>query len=258
MLPYVWPLAGQALAVLALLVVALPAAAQAPAVSPPAASAPAPEAPAPEAAASSALKHRPLRPPLPPLYGGPPPSVPEVFTGYPSAQPYTVVPRKPELPLYPCVMCHDLQKVNLKVRQLKASVPPDGPPHAAVQKHGDGQMWCLDCHKPKPRDQLRTLNGQDVDFDDSSRLCAQCHSARHRDWAFGGHGKRVEGWTGERQIYACVHCHDPHDPRIPARAASKPPPVRAGLLPMQAVKHKSLQPWQKSKEGHPGGQEAPR
>ncbi|MBK6472723.1 MAG: cytochrome C [Betaproteobacteria bacterium] len=155
-------------------------------------------------------------------------------------------------------MCHDLQKVNLKVRQLKASVPPDGPPHAAVQKHGDGQMWCLDCHKPKPRDQLRTLNGQDVDFDDSSRLCAQCHSARHRDWAFGGHGKRVEGWTGERQIYACVHCHDPHDPRILPRAASKPPPVRAGLLPMQAVKHKSLLPWQKSKEGHPGGQEAPR
>ncbi len=253
-----WHTARTALAVLALVGLATPATAQSAGASAADASAPSAEAPAQEAAASSALTHRPLRPPLPPLYGGPPPSVPEVFAGYPGAQPFTVVPRKPELPLFPCVMCHDLQKLNTKVRQLRPSVPPDGPPHAAVLQHGDGQMWCLDCHNPKPRDRLRTVNGQDIDFDDSSRQCAQCHSARHRDWAFGGHGKRVEGWTGERQVYACVHCHDPHNPRILPRAASKPPPLRAGLEPMKAVKHRSLLPWQKPKEGPPGGQEAPR
>lgn len=230
------------------------------------ASAPLRAADAPEAAASAAdvpaapasATHRSLRLPLPDMGALPAPTVPEVFNGYPGAPPFKVVSRKPELPLHPCSMCHNLQKLNTTVRQFKVAPPPNGAPHAGVLRHGKGQMWCLDCHMPKDREWLRTLTGEKLDFDDSPRQCGQCHSARYRDWVFGGHGKRAAGWTGERQLYACTHCHNPHEPQIPLRAASKPPPVRAGLQPMTGVKHVTPLPWQKSKEGHPGGQEAQR
>jgi hypothetical protein len=194
-----------------------------------------------------------LRLPLPEMDALPPPTVPELFVGFPAAPPYTVVSRKPELPLYPCSMCHNLQKLNTSVRQFKVAPPPDGAPHAGVLRHGQGQMWCLDCHLPQDREFLRTLTGEKLDFDESPRLCGQCHSARFRDWAFGAHGKRAASWKGERQLYACTHCHNPHAPQIPLRAASKPPPLRAGLQPMESTRHTAMKPWQRNAGGPPGG-----
>ena len=126
-----------------------------------------PGAAAPQAPAASATAgHRSLRLPLPQIDALPAPTVPEVFTGYPDAPAYTVVPRKPELPLYPCSMCHNLQKLNLTVRQFRIAPPPDGAPHAGVLRHGKGRFWCLDCHMAKDREWLHTLDGAKVDFDD--------------------------------------------------------------------------------------------
>jgi hypothetical protein len=163
--------------------------------------------------------------------------VPEVFTGtYPGAMPYAIVPRKPELPLHPCSMCHNLRKPDPTVRTFKVAPPPDGAPHAGRMRHGKGRIWCLDCHYANDREWLRTVDNKKIDFNDAPLQCGQCHAARYRDWMFGGHGKRVEGWTpGERTLYSCVHCHDPHIPVLPARAPSKAPPVRAGLKPMVRV-----------------------
>jgi hypothetical protein len=202
------------------------------------------------AAAPASAAHRSLRLPLPDMGALPQPTVPEVFKGYPAAPPHRVVSRKAELPLYPCNMCHNLQKLNTTVRQFKVAPPPEGAPHAGVLRHGKGQMWCLDCHNPKDRQYLRTVTGETLDFDDSPRLCGQCHSARYRDWAFGAHGKRATGWAAEREIYACTHCHNPHAPLIPMRQASAPPPVRSGLLPMTSVKHRSPPLWLQAQEGH--------
>lgn len=207
-------------------------------------------APAPDAAASG-WPLRSLRDPLPDMGALPPPTVPEVFTGtYPGAQPYTIVPRvgTPALPLHPCVMCHDLRKPDPTVRVFKVAPPPDGAPHAGVLRHGKGRIWCLDCHYMNDRQWLRTLDDRKLGFDDAPLQCGQCHSARYRDWVFGAHGKRVAGWTGERQLYSCVHCHDPHVPMLPARKPSKPPPVRAGLQPMVRT-HAPAQ-------GHVDGKEA--
>jgi hypothetical protein len=200
----------------------------------PAAAAPTdPAAPAAPAAGSRDWPLRSLRDPLPEVGLPPPPTVPEVFTGtYPGAPPYTIVPRKPELPLHPCVMCHDLRKPDPTVRTFKVAPPPDGAPHAGRLRHGKGRMWCLDCHFMNDRQWLRTLDDKKLDFNDAPVQCGQCHSARYRDWVFGAHGKRVAGWTGERQLYSCTHCHDPHVPVLPARRPSPPPPVRAGLAPM--------------------------
>jgi hypothetical protein len=195
--------------------------------------------------------HRNLRLPLPEMDALPAPPVPEVFSGYPGAPPYTVVSRKGDLPLYPCSMCHNLRKTNTKVRQFIVAPPPDGAPHAGVLRHGKGRFWCLDCHLGGDREFLRSLDGAKLDFDDTSRLCGQCHSARYRDWVFGGHGKRVAGWTGERQLYGCTACHDPHSPLIPPRAPSPPPPVRAGLQAMDGTPARAPPPGLRVPRGTP-------
>jgi hypothetical protein len=221
------------------------------------ASAEAQAAAAPPSAASAAEPmHRSLRAPLPQMDALPPPTVPEVFTGYPDAPSFSVVPRKPELPLHPCSMCHNLQKLNTTVRQFKVAPPPEGAPHAGVLRHGKGRIWCLDCHFAKDREWLRTLNDKKLDFNDSPLQCGQCHSTRYRDWVFGAHGKRVAGWSGERQLYACTHCHDPHVPQIPLRAAAKPPPLRAALMPMAMPRESGPLPWERTPQGPLDGPQA--
>ena len=203
-------------------------------------------------AASAAPTHRPLRQNRP-TEGLPTPTEPEVFTGILGAPVYTVLARKPALALYPCSQCHKVLPLNTQPRKLLAA------PHPAALVHGMGRMWCLDCHQGNDRDVLHTLNGSKVDFNASHNLCGQCHSARYRDWVFGAHGKRVAGWGGgsERQLYACTHCHDPHNPVLQPRAPSAPPPVRAGLVPMIRVHQPTLLPWQRTSPGAHHGQAKP-
>jgi uncharacterized CHY-type Zn-finger protein len=199
-----------------------------------AADAPAPTpaaAPAPAGTAASTLQAPPtltrsLRDNVP--FTMPEPTQPQTFTGYPGAPPFTVVPRKDKLTFFPCSNCHAVLPPNPEVRKLS------GAPHPAALNHGNGRIWCLDCHQLKDRDHLHTLSGQSVDFNDAYLVCGQCHANRQKDWFFGAHGKRVANWRGERVIYNCTYCHDPHSPSLKPRAPSRPPPVRAGLKPMPA------------------------
>jgi hypothetical protein len=204
---------------------------------------PASAADAAAAAASAASTHHPLRPqtPQPP----PEPTEPQRFNGYAAAPVFSVVPRKEHLALYPCSQCHKVLPLNTEPRKLVAA------PHAAALNHGQGRMWCLDCHFGKDRDVLHSLSGERIDFDRSYLLCGQCHSARQRDWFFGAHGKRVAGWSGERELYSCTHCHDPHSPLVPPRAPSPAPKVRAGLSPMERVPAHVPPVWQRSSEHKP-------
>lgn len=195
------------------------------------------------AASASAPTHRPLREnrdPTPPA-----PTEPQTYTGDAGAPAFTVVPRKGQLVLYPCSQCHKLLPLNTTPRKLVNA------PHPAALPHGQGRVWCLDCHVGTDRDWLHTLRNPKVDFNDSHLLCASCHSARHRDWSFGAHGKRVAGWQsgGERELYNCTHCHDPHNPTVAPRKPSKPPALRAGLTPMSTVPHTTPKPWERAQEG---------
>ena len=197
-------------------------------------------------AASAAPTHRPLRENQPPVLGEA--AEPEVFNGYAAAPPFTVVSRKDHLVLFPCSQCHKVLPLNATPRKLS------GAPHNNSLAHGLGRMWCLDCHLGTDRDSLHGVNGAKIDFDKSYLLCGQCHSARQRDWYFGAHGKRVAGWQGERQLYSCTHCHDPHNPLLQPRAPSKPPPVRAGLAAMNREHDTSVPFWrQPNPQGHPDG-----
>jgi hypothetical protein len=164
--------------------------------------------------------HRPLR--AQSAAAAPTPTEPRTFNGYPGA-PFAVVARKQALVLYPCTQCHAVLPKNPTPRKLVAA------PHVADLPHGGGRMWCLDCHDFEDRSRLVGIRGDAIDFDQSHLQCGQCHGNRHRDWWYGGHGKRASGWNEARVVWNCTHCHDPHDPTLAPRAPSPPPPVRAGL-----------------------------
>lgn len=172
---------------------------------------------------------RPLRENVP--FEMPEPLEPQAFSGYASAPPFSVVPRIDQLMFYPCSNCHAALKPNPLPRKLIAA------PHPAALRHGKGRFWCLTCHTLNDRDHLHTLTDQPVSFDDAYLVCGQCHFNRQKDWYFGGHGKRLANWRGERVIYSCTFCHDPHDPTLKPRAPSPPPPVRAGLRAMTPAFH---------------------
>lgn len=157
--------------------------------------------------------------------------------------PFSIKPRIPELTYYPCTQCHQFITPNPEIRELRS-------PHPADLNHGDERIWCLTCHKIDDRDKLTNLLGEEIDFDEAPTLCASCHMQRHKDWAFGGHGKRVANWQGDREIWACPECHDPHDPAIKPRAPKPIPPLRKGLLPVDKHEHEYEQIWEHRK-GYP-------
>lgn len=133
-----------------------------------------------------------------------------------------IVARADQIQFFPCNQCHQFLQSNPEIRTLMA-------PHVAELEHGGGRIWCLNCHDGTDRDQLVTLLGEVASFDQAPLVCGGCHARRYRDWQFGAHGKRAAQWQGERVVYSCPHCHNPHTPGIQPRAPQPPPPVRHGL-----------------------------
>lgn len=125
---------------------------------------------------------------------------------------FRVLARKQAIERYKCSSCHG-QKPVLVNQALPLT-------HGnVVINHGQGEraLSCIDCHHPEDRDFLEDKKGRKIDFDHSYRLCGQCHFRQKRDWLGGAHGKRVSNWAGDRVIYNCATCHDPHSPRFEKR-----------------------------------------
>jgi hypothetical protein len=134
------------------------------------------------------------------------------------------VPR-PELSdgVFPCSDCHevDLLPPNPTRRVLA------GAHQEIVLHHDEEHRWCLDCHDAEDRDQLRLASGQRVPFEESYRLCGQCHGDKYRDWRAGVHGRRSGRWDGQKTYLLCVHCHDSHAPAFkPLKPEPSPTPPR--------------------------------
>ena len=124
---------------------------------------------------------------------------------------------------FPCSDCHADMEVNLERRQLEEM-------HDEILlNHGPIDRWCFDCHNPDDRDSLRLANGTLIGFDESYRLCGQCHGTIFRDWREGIHGRREGYWNGAKSYQLCAHCHNPHAPRFQP-IAPLPPPVRPQFL----------------------------
>jgi len=122
--------------------------------------------------------------------------------------------------IYPCNDCHSEIEPNPERREL-VDMHDD---ITAIYDHDSENRWCLACHDLENRDYLRLANGELLDFNESYRLCGQCHGDKLRDWKVGVHGKRKGMWNGEKDYLLCVHCHSPHSPKFEA-LTPEPPPV---------------------------------
>jgi hypothetical protein len=120
--------------------------------------------------------------------------------------------------IFPCMNCHANQKPN-RTRRTLADMHTD-----IDLKHAQPQLWCLDCHDAGDRNTLHLAGGEPIPFEESYRLCGQCHGEKLRDWKAGVHGRRTGNWNGSKNYLLCVHCHSPHQPRFKA-LAPKPAPV---------------------------------
>ncbi len=121
--------------------------------------------------------------------------------------------------IYPCSNCHASMEVNQKKRELKDE-------HTGIKlHHAETMRWCLDCHDAKNRDKLRLYNGELINFNESYRLCGECHGNVYRDWKSGIHGKRSGYFFGseKRTYYLCASCHDPHEPKFKPLKPEPPP-----------------------------------
>lgn len=124
--------------------------------------------------------------------------------------------------VFPCSDCHDPEDPEDVDPEPRALEDPHSP---IALDHGSDDGWCYQCHNPLDRDRLHLASGRPVDFEESYKLCGQCHGEKLRDWQVGVHGKRTGYWNGPKEYLLCVHCHSPHKPRFgPLRPL--PPPVR--------------------------------
>lgn len=160
------------------------------------------------------------------------------FEGYTAAPAFRLAPRKRRSKLPRCARCHGEMEPDPTVRRL-----PDAP-HVDGISHGRGRLWCLVCHDERERRYLRTLLGEKIDEQKVYLQCGACHADQQRDWYFGGHGKRLGNWDGERVIYNCTRCHDPHEPEWEPRAPQSPPKLRTGLRRGEPQWHSSRLPWE--------------
>lgn len=152
--------------------------------------------------------------------------------------PPNVVSRHKNLVFYPCSQCHRYWKTNPVPHEL-------APVHRVGLNHGNERFWCLTCHDADDRDSLRTERDGKVGFNESWRICGQCHANRQRDWYFGAHGKRANGWQEDPMRYNCTHCHDPHFPPFAKHQPQPKPLVRSGLQPMKRIERMNRPVWER-------------
>ena len=132
--------------------------------------------------------------------------------------------------VFPCTECH-VEKDLPTNRTRRALVDAHDD---IVLKHDQDNRWCLDCHDAGNRDRLHLASGEPVPFEESYRLCGQCHGEKYRDWRAGVHGRRIGQWNGAKQYLLCVHCHSPHQPRFKPLA---PKPAPLPPLPVRQAAH---------------------
>ncbi len=118
------------------------------------------------------------------------------------------VPPPPFSPgIYPCTNCHGMMPANPDRRELAFH-------GEIVLRHDEENRWGLDCPDAGDRDWLHLASGELVPFEESYRLCGQCHGEKYRDWRVGVHGRRSGDWNGHKTYLLCAHCHDPHQPHF--------------------------------------------
>ncbi len=120
--------------------------------------------------------------------------------------------------IFPCSDCHNELEPNPTRRELDWHEEV-----TSIFDHDKENRWCLDCHDLNNRDSLRLASGKLLSFEESYKLCGQCHGEKLRDWRVGVHGKRTGQWNGQKHYLLCVHCHNPHAPKFEPLTPEPPP-----------------------------------
>lgn len=121
-----------------------------------------------------------------------------------------------------CKTCHGSQSQGgLLTEQRPANF------HRGLQlQHGN--LSCNACHD-SDRSRLHLADGTRLDFDQTAKLCAQCHGTQARDYEKGAHGGMSGYWDlrrGGRERNTCVDCHAAHSPAYERVRPVHPPKDR--------------------------------
>lgn len=135
---------------------------------------------------------------------------------------------------WPCSECHNPKKDNFNRRVLVKD-------HQKIELHHGADRWCFDCHDRKNRDRLHLASGELIEFEESSRLCGQCHGQVYQDWQAGAHGQRIGYWDGPKRYLLCINCHWPHSPRF-KELEPLPPPMRPEFVGLGLLRSSAAEP----------------
>ncbi len=129
---------------------------------------------------------------------------------------FLIPERKSQIKSYACTECHtdDLNKI-------KGKDAKKGHWNITLKHANEETMNCLTCHNGDAMDDLKSLTGKKIDFNNSYNLCSQCHTKQFEDWKGGAHGKKIASWAPPRASMTCVNCHNPHSPSFESRWPAK-------------------------------------
>lgn len=132
-----------------------------------------------------------------------------------------------------CYACHEKGKVPKITMDDQGQFILPEEHNDLVMRHGQHSrnIHCYNCHDPENLDQLKTREGKNYPFEQSTLLCASCHGPTYRDWEKGIHGRTSGFWDrtqGPATKAECASCHHPHAPAFPSLA---PAPGPGGLYP---------------------------
>jgi len=125
---------------------------------------------------------------------------------------FLIPERKSQIKSYACTECHTKSLSQMQSKNLKKAHWNISLDHA-----NENTMNCTTCHDGKNMDNLISITGKSIDYNNSYNLCNQCHTKQFEDWKGGAHGKRIGGWAPPRASMTCVNCHDPHKPHFESR-----------------------------------------
>ena len=126
---------------------------------------------------------------------------------------FLIPERKGQIKSYECTECHSKSLEKLQ----DESVGKKAHWNLTLVHANKNTMNCATCHDTNDMDNLKSLTGHKIDFNNSYNLCSQCHSKQFSDWKGGAHGKRIGSWAPPRASLTCVNCHNPHSPSFDSR-----------------------------------------
>ncbi|MCB9426510.1 MAG: cytochrome c3 family protein [Flavobacteriales bacterium] len=126
---------------------------------------------------------------------------------------FLIPERKNQIKSFACTECHSKPLYQLQNENIGKKAHWD----IKLNHADDTTMDCKTCHNPNNMDNLKSITNMPIDFNQSYKLCSQCHTKQFDDWAGGAHGKKIGGWAPPRASLTCVNCHNPHKPHFESK-----------------------------------------